>query len=102
MDCKLFLWNSHSFRYPAEIFEPVIIRLVVFLLLEVQLAEHVEADIVAACDSDIVNVIEAQAELRDYCRIALGLDFPFHNKWLERIDGSANPVHIRSPSRNNR
>jgi len=75
---------------------------VIIWVVEYLDAKHDEAGVVAASDADVVQVVEADAELWADQWIGWRVQLSRDAVWLEAIDASSNEVDIISPPSNDR
>ena len=76
--------------------------MVLIWLVEDLDAEHDEAGVVASCQTNVIQVIEACAELRTDERVGRRVKFACDTVWLEAEDASRDVVNIVSPASHDR
>jgi len=86
---------------PAEVELDALVgpELLVVGLVENLDTEHDEAGVVAARDADVVEVVEAYAELRADQRVRGGLELARDNVGLEAVDAGLHEVDVIAPAR---
>src|SRR3989338_8935897 len=99
---QLGLVQPHPLAEPAVQVQEIVVRPVFRRRMEAVLAHHHEARVVRARDADIVDVIEAQAELRHRQRVRGRLYLAVDDIGDEVVDARLDELDVAPPPRHDR